>query len=202
MPAKTCMKTVLLLLCKGVESYEFGAFYDVLGWSGTDGSEIVQVVTVGVESPVIGTFGWKILPDALVRDVRADDFDALAIPGGFEEFGFYDDAYADEVADLIRQLDAQNKPIAAICVAALSLGNSGILKGRPATTYHLGGKRRKQLAEFGADVQDAPFVADGNVATCTAPAPAIDVALWLLAQLTGQENAEHIRRVMGFSKGE
>jgi 4-methyl-5(b-hydroxyethyl)-thiazole monophosphate biosynthesis len=136
-----------------------------------------------------------------LHDVSADDFDALAIPGGFEEFGFYEDAYSDEVAELIRQFDAQHKPIAAICVAALSLGNSGILKGRPATTYQApGSKRRQQLAEFGADVQDKPFVADGNVATCTAPAPAIDVALWLLAQLTGQDNANHIRHLMGFSE--
>lgn len=193
------MKIVLLLLCKGVESYEFGALYDVLGWSGSDGSETVNVVTVGAESPVIGTFGWKMLPDKLLHDVSADEFDALAIPGGFEEFGFYEDAYSNEVAELIRQFDAQHKPIAAICVAALSLGNSGILKGRPATTYHApGSTRRQQLAEFGVDVQDKPFVVDGNVATCTAPAPAIRVALWLLAQLTGQDNANHIRHLMGF----
>ena len=80
------MKTVLLLLCKGVESYEFGAFYDVLGWSNSYGTETIKVVTVGRESPVIGTFGWQILPDMLLRDVTAGDFDALAIPGGFEEF--------------------------------------------------------------------------------------------------------------------
>ena len=194
------MKTVLLLLLNGVESYEFGALYDVLGWSGALGTEEVTVVTAGLHSPVVGTFGWQILPDILVREVEVDAFDALAIPGGFEDYGFYEDAYADPVTDLIRRFDARQKPIAAICVAALSLGKSGILRGRPATTYHApGSPRRRQLAEFGAVVQDRAMVTDGNVTTCTAPAPAIDVAFWLLARLSGQENADHIRHLMGFS---
>ena len=147
------MKTVLLLLLEGVESYEFGALYDVLGWSRTLGSEKVDVVTAGLHSPIIGTFGWRILPDKIVNEVSVDAFDALAIPGGFEEFGYYEDAYTETVSELIRQFNAQQKPIAAICVAALSLGKSGILHGRPATTYHApGSPRRKQLAELGADV--------------------------------------------------
>ena len=38
-------------------------------------------------------------------------------------------------------------------VAALALGNSGILKGKRATTYHLGGgHRQRQLAAYGAEV--------------------------------------------------
>jgi 4-methyl-5(b-hydroxyethyl)-thiazole monophosphate biosynthesis len=193
------MKTVLVLLCKGVESYEFGAIYDVLGWSGAHGSEKVEVVTAGLKSPVVGTFGWRILPDKLVNEVNADRFDALAIPGGFESYGFYEDAFAEPVTDLIRQFEAKQKPIAAICVAALSLGKAGILNGRPATTYHaLGSRRREQLADFGAVVQDRSIVTDRNVITCTAPGPAVEVALWLLARLTGEENANHVGRLMGF----
>ena len=49
------MKKVLLLLCKGVEIYEAAAFYDVLGWSGTYGTEAVKTVTVGLQAEVRGT---------------------------------------------------------------------------------------------------------------------------------------------------
>ena len=62
----------------------------------------------------------------------------------------------------------------------------------------MGEERRKQLAEFGADIVDAPIVTDGNTITSTSPATAIDVALALVAKLTTDENAERIRQLMGF----
>jgi protein deglycase len=174
------MKRVLLLLCKGVEVYEAAAFYDVLGWSGEYGPEKVEVVTVGLQKEVRGTFGLKVIPDELLSAIKVEDFDALAIPGGFETHGYYEEAYSVPVADLIRRFNNTEKTIASICVGALPLANSGILKGRKATTYHLReGLRRKQLAGFGADVVDSPIVSDGNVMTSTSPATAMDVAFEL-----------------------
>lgn len=193
------MKTVLLLLCKGVELFEAAAFYDVLGWSGVYGVEQVNVVTVGLQSPVICTFGLTVVPEKLLEDIEPEEFDALAIPGGFEGFGFYEHAYSDEVSALIQQFDAREKPIASICVGALPVAKSGVLSGRTATTYHLlKGKRRKQLADFEVNVLDQPIVRDENVLTSTSPATAVEVALSLLAQLTGQQNADQIRYAMGF----
>ena len=195
------MKRVLLLLCRGVEIYEAAAFYDVFGWSGAFGSEAVEVVTAGLQKEVQGTFGIKIIPDRLLPVIGAEDFDALAIPGGFEAYGYYEDAYSEIVAVLIRRFEALKKPIAAICVGALPLANSGILRGRQATTYHLReGLRRKQLADFGANVVDQPIVHDENVTTSTSPATAMEVAFSLLAELTGEKNAEQIRYMMGFKK--
>jgi protein deglycase len=195
------MKRVLLLLCEGVEIYEAASFYDVLGWSGVYGSEKVEVVTVGLQNIVHGTFGIKIIPDTELSGIRADDFDALAIPGGFETYGFYEQAYSEPVVNLIRRFDELMKPIASICVGALPLANSGILKGRQATTYHLReGLRRKQLAEFGVTVIDQPIVCDKNVITSTSPATAMAVAFEFLAKLTGDENADRIRYMMGFKE--
>jgi protein deglycase len=195
------VKKVLLLLCNGVEIYEAGAFYDVMGWSGTYSENKVEVVTVGLQSQVRGTFGIKIIPDCLLAEVEANYFDALAIPGGFETYGFYEQAYSLPVANLIRRFDELQRPIAAICVGALPVANSGILKGRQATTYHLReGVRRKQLAEFGANVIDKPIVYDGNVITSTSPATAMGVAFGLLAMLTDDENAARIRKLMGFEE--
>ena len=194
------MKQVLLLLCKGVEIYEAAAFYDVLGWSGAYGTETVKVVTAGLQAEVRGTFGIKIIPDKLLSLAEADEFDALAIPGGFEVYGYYEEAYSEAVANLIRRFEELRKPMASICVGALPIGNSGILQGRQATTYHhlQDDIRRKQLASFGVNVIDASIVRDGNVITSTSPATAMDVAFELLARITSKENSSHIRALMGF----
>ena len=95
------MKRVLLLLCKGFEIYEVAAFYDVLGWSGEYGTEVVEVVTVGLQEEVRGTFGIKVISDQLLSSIKPENFDALAIPGGFESHGYYEDAYSESVVDLM-----------------------------------------------------------------------------------------------------
>jgi 4-methyl-5(b-hydroxyethyl)-thiazole monophosphate biosynthesis len=101
---------------------------------------------------------------------------------------------------LIRRFGELNKPVASICVGALPIAHAGLLAGRRATTYHLlGGVRRKQLAEFGVEVVDQPLVRDGTIITSTSPATAVEVALHLLAELTGAENAARIRHLMGFN---
>lgn len=195
------MKRVLIILPDGFEILEGAAFIDVLGWANEEGAEPIEVVTAGVSPELRCTFGgFAIRPDAVLADLSANEFDAVAIPGGFETAGFYREAYADSVLDLLRTFNEAKKPIASICVGALPIAKSGVLRGRKATTYHLGGgKRRAQLAEFGAQVVDEPIVWDGNVVTSTSPATAVEVALQLLAVLTSAENAGQIRRLMGFA---
>ncbi len=193
------MKRILLLLCQGFEVYEAAAFYDVLGWSEEYGAEKAKVTTVGLHNPVRGTFGIKIIPDALLADIKPEEFDGLAVPGGFETHGYYQEAYSEPVAELIRRFNKMAKPIAAICVGALPLAYSGILQGRRATTYHLrDGVRRKQLAGYNVTVIDQPIVEDGRIMTSTSPATAMEVAFAFLATLTSKENSDHIRHLMGF----
>lgn len=193
------MKRVVLLIPEGAELFETAAFFDVLGWASAEGSEAIQVVTVGLRPEVRSAFGLRLVPDRQLDEVDVGEFDALAVPGGFEEYGFYRQAYSDGVSGLIREFDHQGKPIASICVGALPLARSGVLDGRRATTYHLsGGRRRRQLARFGVEVVDEAVVRDGNIVTSTSPATAVEVALMLVEALTDRDNAAKIRHLMGF----
>lgn len=193
------MKKVLMLFCKGTEISEAAAFYDVLGWANDSGNTPIQAVVVGTTPEVRCTFGLTLRSDRLLKEIVDEDFDALAIPGGFQEFGFYEDAYSEQISHLIRNFDARKKPIAAICVGALAIGRSGVLAGRKATTYHLGdGLRRNQLAGFNVTVVDEKVVRDGNIVTSTSPATAMEVAFQLLEMITSRDNADRIRHLMGF----
>lgn len=190
---------VLLFLAKGFETMEFSAFVDVLGWARHDYHCDIDVITCGFTKTVISTFHVPVIVDRLIDEICADDYDALAIPGGFEEFGFYEEAYHESFLNLIREFDEKHKAIATICVAALALGKSGILKGRNATTYHLrGGYRQKQLAQFGVNVLDSPIVTDDNVITSYCPETASGVAFKLLEKLTSAEQMRIVKEAMGF----
>jgi 4-methyl-5(b-hydroxyethyl)-thiazole monophosphate biosynthesis len=193
------MKRVLLLLANGFEALEAAAITDVLGWANEFGSEPIEVVAGGLHDELQCTWTLKVAPTMHVRDVEVERFDALALPGGFEKAGFYEDAFAEEFLDVIRRFSAAGKPIAAICTGTLPVGMSGVLQGRQATTYHLmEGRRRKELAAMGASVADAPIVGDGNIITCAGPAAALDTAFALLRDLTSDENAKAVRHWMGF----
>ena len=190
---------VLLLLAKGFETMEASVFIDVMGWARTDHGCDVSVVTCGVNKTVVSTFGVPVMVDVLLDEVNVDDYDALAVPGGFEEYGFYEEAYSETVGELIRKFNDQQKPIATICVAALALGHSGILKGKKATTYHLnGGMRQKQLAEFGVDVINEPIVVTDKIITSYCPQTAPGVAFKLLEMLVGTEKMLPVKTAMGF----
>ncbi|NLD95419.1 MAG: DJ-1/PfpI family protein [Fibrobacter sp.] len=190
------MKNVLLLLANGFETYEASVFIDVLGWNLTDGDKNTQLFTCGMTCEIKSSFNIIVKPDYLIDNIDVINFDALAIPGGFEEYSFYDDAYSEPFLDLIRKFHTSRKTIASICVAALPLGKSGILNGKKATTYR--GKRQAQLKEFGATVIDEPIVIDENIITSWNPSTAIPVALLLLESLTTKTNSEKIKKLMGF----
>ena len=194
------MKKVLLLLADGFELYEASVFIDVLGWNLVDGDGTTKVVLCGLKKNLTSTFGVKVIADITVDEVHVDDYDALAIPGGFAEYNFYDDAYHEKFLALIRAFHDKNKAVASICVGALPVGKSGILNGKKGTTYNKGsGVRQKTLREYGVEVLDQPIVEDGNVITSWNPSTAMDVAFRLLERLTSKEQAARIRDLMGFA---
>lgn len=190
---------VLVFCAKGFETMEFSVFIDVLGWARNDYGYDIQVETCGFQKEVISTFNVPIIVNKLMEEIYVNDYDALAIPGGFEEYGFYEEAYNEKFLDLIRDFDKQNKIIASICVGALPLGKSGILKGRKATTYHLkDAYRQKQLAEFGVNVINQRIIVDENIITSYCPETAPDVAFELLKKLVGYEKMSIVKQAMGY----
>lgn len=194
------MKQICLLLPNGFEAIEASVFTDVLGWNHLEGDGTTKLITVGTRDTLACTWNFKVTPELLINQVSANDFDGLAIPGGFEEAGYFEDAFREDVLELVREFNRQKKIIATICLAALVLGKSGILEGRNATTYHLSnGKRQAQLAEMGAKIiPDEPIVIDDNLITSSSPSMGFDVAFLLLEKLTSKANTKEVKRLMGF----
>lgn len=190
---------ILVFCAKGFETIEFSAFIDVMGWACETFHYPVSVDTCGFTKEVTSTFHVNVAMDKIITEINVDEYDALAIPGGFEEYGFYEEAYHVKFLDMIREFDVRRKPIAAVCVAALPLGKSGVLKNRNATTYHLNGAhRQEQLAAFGVHVVNERVVVDDNIITSYCPETAPDVAFELLKKLCGNEKMLTVKKAMGY----
>lgn len=193
------MTKILLLLANGFEASEASVFTDVMGWNKWEGDGTTDVVTVGMHPVLQCTWNFQVTPEKQVSEISLEEFDALAIPGGFEEAGFYEDAFSQEFQEVIRYFDLHKKPIASICVASLMVAHSGVLKNRKATTYdHPTSERRNQLAQYGVNVINERIVCDDHFITSANPGTAFEVAFELLEMVTSKENTNRVKELMGF----
>lgn len=76
--------------------------------------------------------GHNFALNATFAEVRAQDYDALVVPGGrAPEYIRLDQA----VLEIVRHFDTAQKPIAAICHGAQLLAAAGVLKGKGCSAY-------------------------------------------------------------------
>ena len=190
------MKKILLLLAEGFETFEASVFIDVIGWNLVEGDCSTKLFTCGLKEEVKSSFNQRFLVDYLINDVDIDSFDALAVPGGFELFGFYKDAYDENFLELIRRFKVTGKIIASICVGALPVGKSGVLKDKKGTTYS-SAVRREALQSFGVQVINQPIVMDDNVITSWNPSTAMDVALFIAGKAYIKDECRSCQAVNG-----
>ena len=61
-------------------------------------------------------FNIPLIVGKLIDEIKVNEYDALAILGGFKEFGFYEEAYNEQFLNLIKEFDSRGKIIATICV--------------------------------------------------------------------------------------
>jgi len=102
-------KKVLLFLAQGFEAYEASVFTDVMGWSRSFGNEPVDLITTGLRPELRCTWNLIVRPELEFEKIDVQDYDALAISGGFENAGFYEDAYDERFLNLIREFEKEEE---------------------------------------------------------------------------------------------
>jgi len=188
---------ILLLLANGFEVLEASAFIDVMGWNLEEGDNSTKLYSCGLRKEINSSFNQKFTVNYLLNEVDVDSFEALVVPGGFKNYGYYEDAYNIKFLNLVREFRFKNKTIASVCVGALLLAKSGILKNKNATTYNQT-EYRQTLKNNGVVISNEQIVIDDNLITSNRPSTAIEVAFILLDRLTSKDNTSKIRKLMGY----
>jgi protease I len=122
----------------------------------------------------------RVKVDRTIRDVRADEFDAVHLPGGTVNA----DAMraVPEVQAFLRAMQEAGKPLSAICHAPWELISAGLVRRRRLTSYHT---IQDDVRNAGGEWVDREVVEDGNWVTSRQPSdiPAFNRAmLGLFAQ--------------------
>lgn len=178
-------KTALVILAEGFEEVEAIAPVDVLRRAG------VRVTLAGVNSLTVkGSRNMSVQADVLLKDVK-DLQDAVILPGGLP--GAANLAKSEEVAELVKKMNAAGKLVAAICAApAVVLAPLGILDGKKATCYP------GCESDFSSQTvhSQGRVVKDGNVITSQGPGSALEFSLEIVRELVGDEMADLVRAKM------
>ena len=109
--------------------------------------------------------GHNFTLNATFDDVKAEDYDALVIPGGrAPEYIRLKEA----VLKLVRHFAENNKPIAAICHGAQVLAAAGVIAGKECTAYPAVGPDVKSAGGQWVEIPVDKAHVDGNLVTAPA----------------------------------
>jgi protease I len=154
---------VLIVATDGFEQSELYGPREILMSQGAE-AVLASPSRIPIQATVKDDPGKVIRPDLTIAQARAEDFDALLLPGGVRN---PDALRTDQDAiALIRSFAEAGKPIAAICHGPWLLVEADVLRGRTATSWP---SIWTDLRNAGATVVDEPAVTDGNIVTSRQP---------------------------------
>jgi protease I len=125
----------------------------------------------GAEVTIVGSgadtytskHGYPVQADARADEVRAADFDAVIIPGGYAPDHM---RRHPAMVALVREAFQQEKVVAAICHAPWMLVSAGVVRGKRVTCFP---SIKDDVINAGGQYEDREVVRDGTLITSRMP---------------------------------
>jgi putative intracellular protease/amidase len=128
--------------------------------------------------------------DAVFEDIPEPE--VIVVPGGWGTRALLDD---ERILSWIRHAHEHTQWTTSVCTGSLLLGAAGVLEGLDATSHWL---ELETLAEFGASPTGRRVVEQGKVVTAAGVSSGIDMALFLLAKIAGEDYAKTIQLLIEY----
>ena len=163
MPAHLDGKRIIILATHGFEQSELEIPLKNLKDAGAH-VDVVSPEAGEIKGWDVKDWGRPVKVDRTLDQARADDYDAIVLPGGVinpDHLRVNNDAL-----ELIRAFFDAGKTVAAICHGPWLLIEAGIVKGRKVTSYE---SIKTDVINAGGKWEDAPVVTDNGVITSRNP---------------------------------
>lgn len=163
MAGKLDGKKVAILATDGVEQVELEKPRSALENAGAE-TRVVSPSENSVRAWQHDHWGDEIKVDIPLQKARADDFDALLIPGGVMSPDRL--RMNGRAVDLVRSFFQKSKPVAAICHGPWMLVEADVVRGREMTSWP---SLQTDLKNAGAKWVDREVVVDHGLVTSRNP---------------------------------
>lgn len=184
--------TIGILLFEGVEELDFAGPWEVFTMAAECGAKVVTVTVAETAGTIRCAKGLQVVADHGFAD--APKLDVLLVPGGM---GTRREIGNPHTLDWIRRTAAGCSWVTSVCTGALLLAGAGVVQGRRYTTHWAFADNLASLGE-GRVVKDVRYVADGNLVTAAGVSAGIDMSLWLIGRMFGDELARTTQKYMEY----
>ena len=140
-----------------------------------------------IQATVLDDPGRTIRPDLTIAEAKAEDWDALLLPGGLINPDHL--RTRPEAVALVQCFAELGKPVAAICHGPWLLVEADLLRGRRATGWT---SIRTDLRNAGAELADERVVTDRGIVTAVGPEDSVAFAQALYDLLAGSTDRKDL----------
>ena len=186
-------KTIGIVLFPDFEDLDAIGPKEVFGMFAMASNGEWQVVTISQDGePVRSFLGTTIGANHSFGD--CPQLDVLLVPGGL---GTRTEVDNEAIVSFVRRQGTSADWVTSVCTGAFLLHRAGFLEGKRATT-HWGAVELLRQEGNVTVVDDERWVRDGNMITAAGVSAGIDMALYLVAELTSGDTAKRIQQMMEY----
>ncbi|MBN1119520.1 MAG: DJ-1/PfpI family protein [Anaerolineae bacterium] len=180
-------RNVAILIFDDVEVLDFAGPFEVFSVTGDEEKQVRYFNTYTVaETPgsIITAGGLSINPKYTIDACPPPDI--LLVPGGF---GTRREMKNEHLLQWIRETAGSAELLLSVCTGALVIGAAGLLDGLKATTFHTCFDLLREAAPAVEVIEEVRFIDNGKVVTSAGVSAGIDMTLYVVGRLLGEEQA-------------
>ena len=182
------MKRILVPFTNHTEDMEMVILTDILARAGC---EIIRASIT--TDPVVLQYGTRVLPDRSFAEIREDDFDLIAIPGGWNGVQVLDKD--PDLNFILQRFKSKNLTIAAICSAPNLLRRHSFFEKMEPFTAH---PDSLDFAKGGTPKTESSVVETNSLITGRSAGHTVDWALALVERLFGKEKRLEVYKSLAY----
>jgi transcriptional regulator GlxA family with amidase domain len=188
-------RNVAILIFDEVEVLDFCGPFEVFSVAGRSRDEMpFNVYTVAERlEPVLARNGLSVNPRYTITDCPPPDL--VVVPGGY---GARTEMHNPAVLAWIKRWAAPAELVLSVCTGALMLAKAGVLDDLAATTHHAAFDLLRAVAPRTTLREGQRFVDNGKVITSAGISAGIDMSLYVVGRLLGEEYAHETARRMEY----
>ncbi|MGE0130430.1 MAG: DJ-1/PfpI family protein [Blastocatellales bacterium] len=188
-------RKVAILIFDEVEVLDFCGPFEVFAVTGAKQErKPFEVFTVAENpGPVVARNGLSVNPNHTINDCPQADI--LIVPGGY---GTRREMNNQVLIDWIKDAVGKAEMTLSVCTGSLLLAKAGLLDGAKATTHWAAMDLLREVAPRTTVCSNKQFVDNGRVMTSAGISAGIDLSLYAVAKLLGEEVAAETARWMEY----
>lgn len=189
-------RNVAILIFDEVEVLDFCGPFEVFGVTGVrdQGEQPFHVYTVAEKAgPVLARNGLSVNPGFAFANCPPPDI--LLVPGGR---GTRQEIHNESLVNWVKAQAGRVELLLSVCTGALILAQAGLLDGLSATTHFLAFDELRALAPNTMLCPDERYVDNGKIVLSAGVSAGIDMALYVVGRLLGEEQANETARYIQY----